>query len=90
MANDPPFATLNHFAGDLGIPSESAPLRIGISFPAGKHGDQVDALGLVGQLLDRMLKGNAPKVVKPKPKLLPGQVILPGPPEPVSGARITI
>jgi hypothetical protein len=32
MANDPPFATLNHVAGDLGIPSESALLRIGISF----------------------------------------------------------
>jgi hypothetical protein len=31
MANDPPFATLNHVAGDLGIPSESALLRIGIS-----------------------------------------------------------
>jgi hypothetical protein len=30
MANDPPFATLNHVAGDLGIPSESALLRIGI------------------------------------------------------------
>jgi hypothetical protein len=31
MANDPPFATLNHVAGDLGIPSESALLRIGMS-----------------------------------------------------------
>jgi len=31
MANDPPFATLNHVAGDLGIPSESALLRIGIT-----------------------------------------------------------
>src|SRR4029077_10637804 len=30
MANDPPFATLNHVAGDLGIPSESALLRVGI------------------------------------------------------------
>ena len=30
MANDPPFATLNHFTGDLGIPSESDSLRIGI------------------------------------------------------------
>src|SRR5262249_19443425 len=30
-ANDPPFATLNHFAADLGIPSESDLLRIGIS-----------------------------------------------------------
>jgi hypothetical protein len=29
MANDPPFATLNHFAADLGIPSESDLLGIG-------------------------------------------------------------
>lgn len=28
-----------------------------LGFPAGKHDDQVDALGLVGQLLDRMLTG---------------------------------
>lgn len=32
-----------------------------LSFPAGKHDDQVDALGLVGQLLDRMMSGNKPK-----------------------------
>src|ERR1039458_5596687 len=31
MANDSPFATLSHFAGDLGTPSESVSLRIGIS-----------------------------------------------------------
>jgi predicted phage terminase large subunit-like protein len=31
-----------------------------LSFPAGKHDDQVDALGLVGQLLDKMMPGNAP------------------------------
>lgn len=30
-----------------------------LSFPAGKHDDQVDALGLIGQLLDRMIKGEA-------------------------------
>jgi hypothetical protein len=28
-----------------------------LTFPSGKHDDQVDALGLVGQLLDRMIKG---------------------------------
>lgn len=33
-----------------------------LSFPAGKHDDQVDALGLVGQLLDKMMAG-----VKPRP-----------------------
>jgi phage terminase large subunit-like protein len=32
-----------------------------LTFPAGRHDDQVDALGLVGQLLDRMVKGSAPK-----------------------------
>lgn len=28
-----------------------------LSFPAGKHDDQVDALGLIGQLLDKMISG---------------------------------
>jgi phage terminase large subunit-like protein len=28
-----------------------------LNFPAGKHDDQVDALGLIGQILDRMVKG---------------------------------
>jgi predicted phage terminase large subunit-like protein len=32
-----------------------------LSFPTGKHDDQVDALGLVGQLLDKMLSGQRPK-----------------------------
>ncbi len=41
-----------------------------LSFPAGKHDDQVDALGLVGQLLDMMVPGRAPKVEVPK--VLPG------------------
>ena len=30
-----------------------------LNFPASKHDDQVDALGLVGQLLDKMVKGRA-------------------------------
>ncbi len=38
-----------------------------LSFPSGKHDDQVDALGLVGQLLDKMVHGIAPKIDKPKP-----------------------
>jgi predicted phage terminase large subunit-like protein len=38
-----------------------------LSFPAGKHDDQVDALGLVGQLLDRMVPGQKPKE-PPRPK----------------------
>ena len=36
-----------------------------LSFPAGKHDDQVDALGLVGQLLDKMLTGERPKQPEP-------------------------
>ena len=36
-----------------------------LSFPVGKHDDQCDALGLVGQLLDRMEKPVAPKPVEP-------------------------
>lgn len=28
-----------------------------LTFPAGRHDDQVDALGLVGQLLDKMVRG---------------------------------
>lgn len=39
-----------------------------LSFPAGKHDDIVDALGLVGQLLDHIMPGNAPpKNEKKKP-----------------------
>lgn len=32
-----------------------------LSFPAGKHDDQCDALGLIGQLLDLMTAGRKPK-----------------------------
>jgi phage terminase large subunit-like protein len=37
-----------------------------LSFPAGKYDDQVDALGLIGQPLDRITAGQKPK--KPEPK----------------------
>lgn len=37
-----------------------------MSFPVGVHDDQVDALGLVGQLIDRMGMGNVPADKKPK------------------------
>jgi predicted phage terminase large subunit-like protein len=36
-----------------------------LSFPAGRHDDIVDAIGLVGQLLDRMLSGEKPQVPEP-------------------------
>jgi hypothetical protein len=39
-----------------------------LSFPAGKHDDQVDALGLVGQLLDQMVPGPKPRQPE-KPKV---------------------
>lgn len=32
-----------------------------LHFPAGVHDDQVDAIGLIGQLLDKMVKGRLPK-----------------------------
>jgi hypothetical protein len=36
-----------------------------MSFPAGKHDDQVDAIALVGQLLDKMTAGPAQKPKTP-------------------------
>ncbi len=36
-----------------------------MSFPAGKHDDQVDALGLLGQLLDKMAVGERPRAAAP-------------------------
>jgi predicted phage terminase large subunit-like protein len=36
-----------------------------MTFPAGKHDDQVDALGLVGQLLDIMTPGQKPQPPEP-------------------------
>lgn len=57
--------------GGLYLP-ESAPWLADLRsellhFPAGKHDDQVDALGLVGQLLDVMVDGTKAKVPdKPK------------------------
>ena len=38
-----------------------------LTFPAGKHDDQVDALGLVGQLLDRMVWGRKADPKKERP-----------------------
>lgn len=37
-----------------------------LSFPAGKHDDQVDALGLVGQLLDMMIAPPKPREAPPR------------------------
>jgi predicted phage terminase large subunit-like protein len=47
-----------------------------LAFPAGKYDDQVDALGLIGQVLDKMVSGRplprpaeAPKLLSTDPKL---------------------
>ena len=37
-----------------------------LSFPAGKHDDQIDTLGLIGQMLDHIVPGEAPPA-KPLP-----------------------
>jgi len=53
-----------------------------LSFPAAKHDDQVDALGLIGTMLDHIAAGKVPKVETVKPdrvevEILPsGQVKL--------------
>lgn len=41
-----------------------------MNFPAGKHDDCVDALGLIGQLLDTVIAGRVPK--KPEPEVETG------------------
>jgi hypothetical protein len=41
-----------------------------MNFPAGKHDDQVDALGLIGQILDRMGKGTAVCPDDQKPRFM--------------------
>ena len=38
-----------------------------LSFPAGKHDDQVDAIGLIGQLLDTIVHGQRHEKPKPDP-----------------------
>ena len=38
------------------------------AFPGGKHDDQVDALGLIGQLLDLVSSGKNPEVDAPPKK----------------------
>lgn len=51
-----------------------------MSFPVGVHDDQVDAIGLVGQLMDRMEMGSAPKPERPAvrvPVAVTGGVVAP-------------
>ena len=58
-----------------------------MSFPVGVHDDQVDALGLVGQLLDRMQSGKPLPPPSTKPVQPVGTVYLPGAPEPDDSTR---
>jgi len=39
-----------------------------LTFPAAKHDDQVDALGLIGRMLEDMIAASVPKE-KPKPRI---------------------
>src|SRR5262245_33004664 len=61
-----------------------------LSFPAGKHDDQVDALGLVGQLIDKMLNGSKPEEKKRKPIVFRHGVPLLGPPDDYSRGNFKI
>lgn len=48
-----------------------------MAFPVGVHDDQADALGLVGQLLDRMQAGKRDVIKTELPKVPPGHTLLP-------------
>jgi hypothetical protein len=72
MANDPPFATLNHVTGDLGIPSESALLRIGIKPCRQRSSDALARLAMrvprpVHRRLQRPCAGSAGFPTRGKP-----------------------
>jgi hypothetical protein len=41
-----------------------------MTFPAGKNDDQVDALGLIGQVLDKMIMGSRKEASHNQPKVL--------------------
>jgi hypothetical protein len=41
-----------------------------MAFPAGKYDDQVDAIGLIGQVLDKMVSGRPLPAEPEKPKIL--------------------
>jgi predicted phage terminase large subunit-like protein len=60
-----------------------------MSFPVGVHDDQVDALGLVGQLLDRMYSGKRP-VQDDKPRTPPPGMVIAPPIERASSGRIRL
>lgn len=59
-----------------------------MSFPVGVNDDQVDMLGLIGQLIDRMLSGKRPIPPPPKPTVPLGHTQLPLPPVDSFGKRM--
>jgi predicted phage terminase large subunit-like protein len=60
-----------------------------MSFPVGVHDDQVDMLGLIGQLLDKMSVG-VDKKEQPKEEVPAGYLVLPPPPGQSSHRRKAI
>ena len=56
-----------------------------MSFPVGVHDDAVDALGLVGQLLDKTMSGREPEPEPVEEEMEEGYVV--APPTPIAGRR---
>lgn len=61
-----------------------------MSFPVGVHDDQVDMLGLIGQLLDKMSAGTEPKPKARKEEPPPGYTALPPPPTHSTSKRMKL
>src|SRR6516162_5900688 len=61
-----------------------------LAFPTGKHDDQVDALGLVGQLLDKWAPGGVPKLEPGafRPPPIDYVALYPKPDEPLLNVKI--
>lgn len=60
-----------------------------MSFPAGTHDDQVDMLGLIGQLIDKIGAGKRDKPVEDR-TIPAGYTMLPPPPALRRGSRIVV
>jgi predicted phage terminase large subunit-like protein len=58
-----------------------------LAFPSGKHDDQVDALGLIGRLLDEMRMKNKPSEKLVKDEFRSNMIMLPGLNESVGNKR---